>query len=432
MEPAILLKGITILPMTQPEALLEGDLLVRQGRIAYLGSSRDWEDEADLEIYRGDLRVAIPGFVNAHTHLGMTFLRGFADDMDLHHWLVDKIWPMETKLRPGDVYRFSLLGALELIAAGVTTFTDMYWSMEEVVRVVAECGLRACLAQALIVAGKDRPERDLEGGLRFALENRGAAEGRITTMLAPHAPYTCPPDFLKSVRETAMREGLGLHIHLSETWKEVEDCRSAYGVTPPRLLQDLGLFELPMLAIHCIWPEKGDFPILAQAKGVVHCPTSNLKIAAGIAPVTELLSSGSNVALGTDGACSNNRLEMLQEIKMAALLAKARTGDPKALPAFQALQMATLGGARAIGLEQQIGTLEVGKQADIAIFDFDAPHLTPCFDPYSHLAYATLPSDVTAMMVQGRWLYKDHRHLTLDRESVQRETAELVQELIAR
>jgi len=432
MKPAILLKGITILPMTQPEDLLEGDLLVRHGRIAYLGPSRNWEDEEGLDVYQGENKVAIPGFVNAHTHLGMTFLRGFADDMDLHTWLVDKIWPMETKLRPGDVYSFSLLGALELIAAGVTTFADMYWSMDEAAQVVTECGIRASLSQALIVTGKDHPERYLEDGLRFALENRGAAEGRITTMLAPHAVYTCPPAFLKLVREAAMREGLGLHIHLSETQKEVEDCRSAYGATPPGLLQKLGLFELPILAIHCIWPEEGDFPILAQARGVVHCPTSNLKIAAGISPVTELLSSGSNLALGTDGACSNNRLEMLQEIKTAAILAKARTGDPKALPAFQALQMATLGGARALGLEDQIGALEVGKQADIAIFDFDAPHLTPCFDPYSHLAYAALPSDVTAVMVQGRWLYKDRRHLTLDRRSVQQETFERVQKLMSR
>ncbi|MCX5970880.1 MAG: amidohydrolase [Coprothermobacterota bacterium] len=432
MESAILLKRITILPMTRAEDLLEGDLLIRRGRIAYLGPSRDWVDEDGLEVYQGKNKVAIPGFVNAHTHLGMTFLRGFADDMDLHTWLVDKIWPMETKLRPGDVYCFSLLGALELIAAGVTTFADMYWSMEEVARVVTECGLRACLSQALIVAGKDHPERELEGGLRFALENRGAAEGRITTMLAPHAVYTCPPDFLKLVREAAIRERLGLHIHLSETRKEVEDCRIAYGATPPRLLRNLGLFELPILAIHCIWPEEGDFSILAKAKGVVHCPTSNLKIAAGIAPVTKLLSSGSNVALGTDGACSNNRLEMLQEIKTAALLAKTRTRDPKALPAFRALQMATLGGARALGLEEQIGTLEAWKQADITIFDFDAPHLTPCFDHYSHLAYAALPSDVTAVMVQGRWLYKNRRHLTLDRPSVQQEAVERVQKLMSR
>jgi 5-methylthioadenosine/S-adenosylhomocysteine deaminase len=432
LSAGILLKDIAILPMTRAQDQVpHGDLLVREGRIAYAGVTREWPLEG-LEVFDGRGKVVLPGFVNAHTHAGMTFLRGFADDMDLQHWLLDKIWPMETRLRAGDVYAFTLLAILEFIAAGVTTFTDMYWTMKEAAKAVEESGLRSALAQAMIVIGKPNPAEILAEGLRFALEYQGAAGGRVTTMLSPHAIYTCPPEFLVEVRKAAQEHGLALHIHLSETLKEVEDCRSAHGVSPPRLLANLGLFDLPVLAIHCIWPEEEDFAILKRARGVTHCPTSNLKIAAGIAPVARYLQEGVNVVLGTDGACSNNRLEMMQEIKTAALLAKTQSDNAKALPAFQVLQMATIGGARAIGLDEQIGTLEVGKQADLAIFDFDAPHLTPCFDFYSHLVYAALPSDVHSVMVGGRWLYRERRHLTLDRAEVQRQATRQVQALINR
>jgi 5-methylthioadenosine/S-adenosylhomocysteine deaminase len=415
----ILLRQITVLPMTRPlDALPCGDLLIEDGLIRALGPCQPLKREDDLEIYDGRGKVALPGFVNAHTHLGMVFLRGIGGDLNLQDWISREIWPREAKLTPVDLYAAGRLGALEMIASGTTCFADMYFFMDQVARAVEESGLRASLGYGMVALGPLKERTELAQGLDFATSYRGTAGGRITTMLAPHAVYTCPPEFLHEVLEAAMQEGLGIHMHLSETRKEVEDCLAAHGKTPVGLVQGLGLFQAPTLAAHCVWLQDQDFVSLRQVRGVAHCQVSNLKLASGICPTTRLLREGVNVALGTDGASSNNRLEMLQEVKLSALVSKEDDGDPASLPAFQALQLATLGGARALGLEEQIGTLEVGKQADIAIFDFDAPHLTPCFDPYSHLAYAALPSDVTAVMVQGRWLYKDRSFLTLEREAV--------------
>jgi len=427
----IVLKGISILPMTRAEDLVEkGDLLIEGDQIAYLGPSRPWPKE--VEIFEGEGKVVLPGFVNAHTHLAMVFLRGFADDMALDRWLREKIWPMEAKLKPSDIYLFSLLGAAELISSGVTTFADMYFHMDQTARAVEESGLRASLSQGMIAIGKPFPNEVLKEGADFAVKFKGAASGKITTMLAPHAPYTCPPDFLKRVREVALEENLPIHIHISETNKEVEDCLMEYGVTPPELLDGLGIFDCQVLAAHCVVLRDQDFLILRKVKGVAHCPISNLKLASGVAPVPRLLSSGVNVALGTDGASSNNRLELLQEVKTASLLAKGTKLDPEVLPAFQVLQMATLGGAKALSLEQEIGTLEVGKKADLVAFDFDTPHLQPCFDYYSHLVYSALPSDVHSVMVNGRWLYKNRRFETLDWEMVKREALKATKELAQR
>lgn len=425
----ILLKGITILPMTRAEDFIEcGDILIEGNRISYIGPSKTWED--DLEVFEGKGKVALPGLVNAHTHLAMVFLRGFADDMTLDRWLREKIWPMEEKLKPEHIYRFSLLGAAELIRSGVTTFADMYFEMDRVAQAVEETGLRASLSTGMIALGSPFPHEVLKRSVDFALKFQGTAGGRITTMLAPHAPYTCPPDFLKMVREVALKENLPVHTHISETKKEVYECLAEYGVTPPELLDKLGLFDCKVLAAHCVVLQEGDFGILRKLKGVAHCPVSNLKLASGVAPVPRMLNAGINVALGTDGASSNNRLELIQEIKTASLLAKGINLDPVALPAFQVLQMATVGGARALCLEEEIGTLEVGKKADIVIFDFDSPHLQPCFDYYSHIVYSALPSDVHSVIVDGRWLLKGREYSTLNWEEVKEEALKATKEIV--
>lgn len=415
--------------MTHPEGLIEcGDILVEGSRISYIGPSRSWEE--DLEVFEGKGKVALPGFVNAHTHLAMVFLRGFADDMTLDRWLREKIWPMEARLKPDHVYRFSLLGAAELIRSGVTTFADMYFHMDKVAQAVEETGLRASLSTGMIAQGNPFPGEVLKRGADFALKFRRTAGGRINTMLAPHAPYTCPPDFMKKVRKVALKESLPVHTHISETKKEVDECLAEYGVTPPELLDQVGLFDCQVLAAHCVVLQDRDFQILRKLKGAAHCPVSNLKLASGVAPVPRMLNSGINVALGTDGASSNNRLELLQEIKTASLLAKGINFDPVALPAFQVLQMSTLKGARALCLEEEIGTLEVGKKADIVIFDFDSPHLQPCFDYYSHIVYSALPSDVHSVVVDGRWLLKGRKFLTLNWEEVKGEALKATKEIV--
>ncbi len=428
----ILIRGATILPMTQPEDLIEGgDILIEGKTLKYVGVRNNWPTE-ELEVVSAEGKIALPGFVNTHAHLAMVLMRGYADDMNLQDWLTQKIWPLEARLKGRHVYIGSLLGAMELIAAGITTFADMYFFMEEVAQAVQKSGLRASLSQGMIVSGQPSAHLVLKKGLDFAISFQGAADGRISTMLAPHACYTCPPDFLRSVRKAAERERLGVHIHVSETQKEVQDCQNEHGKTPPQLLEELGLFEVPLLAAHCIILKPSDFPILKKAKGIAHCPVSNAKIAAGIAPVRDFLKAGINVSLATDGACSNNRLDLLQEIKTAAILAKVSTGDPLSVPAFQALQMATLGGARALGLEEKIGTLEKGKEADLVLLDLDRPHLTPCFDPYSHLAYAALPSDIDSVMVQGKWLLAGRKFLTLDWKEVKASTEETLRELVGK
>jgi 5-methylthioadenosine/S-adenosylhomocysteine deaminase len=426
----ILFHGIALLPMTRPQDVLpEADLLVEDGAIVYAGPQREWLPEEELEIFDGRGKVVMPGFINAHTHLAMVFLRGYGEDLDLQTWLSKKVWPMEAKLKAADIYIASLLGAAEMIASGTTCFADMYFHMDQVAKAVDETGLRASLGFGMVGVGAFKARTTLEQGLAFAKTYDQGASGRITTMLAPHSIYTCPPDFLERATKVAEREGLRIHIHLSETKKEVNECLAEYGKTPVALLDDLGLFRVPTLAAHCVVLEEGDYSRLRKVSGVAHCQVSNMKLSSGICPTTRLLREGVNVALGTDGASSNNRLEMLQEVKLTALVSKAADKDPTALPAFQVLQMATLGGARALGLDGLVGTLEVGKRADLVVYDFDAPHLVPCFDYYSHIAYAALPSDVHSVMVEGRWLYKDHRFLTLDREAVLREARERTEDL---
>ncbi|MCL2816930.1 MAG: amidohydrolase, partial [Clostridiales bacterium] len=300
--------------------------------------------------------------------------------------------------------------------SGTTAFADMYFHMEQVAEAAVEAGLRASLCEGLT-------ERDdLSKAVDFALNRRGAGEGRITTMLGPHAPYTCSPAYLERVLEKSAAHDLPVHIHLAETKDEVAQTLKAYGHRPARLMADIGLFSVPpkVLAAHGVFIDEEEMPLLAGGKvSVVHNPRSNMKLACGAAPVSALLAAGVNVALGTDSACSNNNLDMFQELRAAALLAKLREGDPKALPAAQVLALATAGGASALALPQ-VGTLSPGMKADMILLDIDKPHFAPNpeRDILSHLVYVASGSDVDAVFVNGRLLMENRRLPHLDEEKI--------------
>ncbi|MDI6639147.1 MAG: amidohydrolase, partial [Bacillota bacterium] len=348
----------------RPLVLPKGDIAVVGSEIVYVGPSpAPQEFRSAAKVIEGSGLIALPGLVNAHTHAAMTVFRGFADDMPLMEWLTQKIWPAEARLEADDVYWGTMLACVEMIRAGVTTFADMYFFMDETAKAVERTGMRASLSRGLIGSAPGA-DKALAEGRELCERWNGACGGRITTMLGPHAPYTCPKDFLEKVMEVASELGVGIHIHLSETEGEVKECRKLHGgMSPIELMDSYGLFEFPVLAAHCVHVSERDIEILsAKGVGVAHNPGCNMKIASGIAPVPKMLKAGVRVGLGTDGAASNNNLDLIEEMRTAALLQKVARRDPTALPAHRALEMATVNGARALGLADRIGSLEPGKK----------------------------------------------------------------------
>jgi 5-methylthioadenosine/S-adenosylhomocysteine deaminase len=382
----------------------------------------EWSD-----IIGGPEVAALPGLVNAHTHVAMTLMRGYADDMELMPWLEKKIWPTEFRLKSEDIYWGSLLGMVEMLRAGVTTFNDMYWWFDATARAAQETGIRANLS-AVLLGFMDRAEKDLAAAGEFARQWRDAAEGRITVMLGPHAPYTCPDSIMRCVIETARDLGLGVHIHLSETAAEVKESVQKLGASPILHMEDIGLFEIhPVLAAHCVHVSDDDIAILARRRvGVSHNPGSNMKLASGIAPVPKMMKAGVILGLGTDGAASNNNLDVLEEARLAALLHKLACDDPTCVTAYQALELATRGGARALGLDDRIGILAPGMKADIILVGLDRPHLTPRHNVVSHLIYSARACDVQTVLVNGAIVVNDGKVTTVDEKEIMSRVTERV------
>lgn len=415
---SLLIRGAALLTMADRNQIIENGEIVTEGqRIIHVGEAGSAPDRDYDRIIDGHGLLALPGLVNCHTHAAMTLLRSYADDLPLMQWLEEKIWPLEEKLEREDVYWGTLLCCLEMIRSGTTTFADMYFHMNQAARAVEKAGLRAVLSRGMIGAAPGA-DQALDYSRRFVGDWQGAAGGRITTMLGPHAPYTCPPDFMRRVIDLAGELNVGIHIHLAETRTEIEDIGRQYGKTPVALMDELGLFELPVLAAHCVHLTEEDIRILAEKRaGIAHNPESNMKLASGIAPVTALLNAGAVVGLGTDGAASNNNLDLLEEMHSAALLQKVATMDPLALPAFTALSMATVNGARALGLPDA-GLLKPGCKADLILVNLQRPHLYPRHDPVAHMVYAAHSSDVETVIVDGRILMEKRQVLTIDEEEV--------------
>ena len=401
-----------------PEGVRETCVCVSGGKILAVG-----EVPADFRadtVVEGKGKLLIPGLVNAHTHVYMTMFRGCADDLSFTDWLFGHIDPLESKMTREDCYWATLLGYLEMISTGTTACLDMYVFTETALRAAEESGFRTALSRGL-TGGAGDPE----GGkrrIREALEEMEDWKGstdRIRFFLGPHAPYTCDPDYLREIADLAEERKLPLHLHLSESVSEQEGIREKYGCTPAEYFDRAGILRPGTVAAHCVYVSESDMRLLAE-RGVtaVTNPASNLKLGNGVAPVPDLLRAGVNVALGTDGAASNNALNLFRELNLVTLLHKGLRGDPTELPASQGLRMATENGARALGWEK-LGRIEAGWTADLAVLDLDRVNLRPWNDVLSALAYAANGSEVESVMVEGKFLMKDREFLTIDRERVQ-------------
>lgn len=427
----ILIQGATVLTMEGHDNIIaDGEIAIAGDRIISVGARGSAPEYFKAErVIDGSGMAAMPGFVNCHTHAAMTLMRSYADDMPLMKWLNEKIWPLEEKLQPDDFYWGTMLCALEMIKSGTTTFADMYFEMGQVARAVEKSGMRAFLSRGMIGFGP-KAQVAIDESIQFVEEWHGRANGRIKAMFGPHAAYTCPPAYLKQVAGLAARYGVGIHIHVAETLDEAEKIKADYGTTPVRHLNALGIFDLPVLAAHCVHLDQEDIEILASKKvSVAHCPQSNMKLACGISPVTSLIRNGALVALGTDGAASNNNLDMIEEMRTATLLHKVTTGDPMALPAFDTLKMATFNGAVALGMEDT-GLIKTGMKADLILVDFHRPHLYPRHDLLAHLVYAAQSADVDTVIINGEVVMEGRKVLTLDEEEVMARAQECAVRLV--
>ncbi len=390
-----------------------------EGIISFVGSNTD-DSSGHIKI-DGRGKVLLPGLVNAHTHIPMTLLRSYADDLALHTWLYEHIFPIEAKLTAEDIYWGSQLALLEMIAGGTTCFCDMYYFVDRIAEAAAQAGVRALLSRGL-VNGLEMDDYSEDERLNEAVEVHrewdGAMDGRIRVAFAPHAVYTCAPQYIRAIRDTAEKLGAHIHVHVDETVKEHNDCLQQYGKTPVRHLYDIGLFDLPTVAAHCVHVTDHDMDMMKEKNvAFVHNPGSNLKLGSGIAPVPDALQKGLNVALGTDGASSNNNLNMWEEINLAALIHKGARLDPLAVNAAEALKMATVNGAKALGFNR-CGQIREGFRADMVLVDISKPHYLPLHRLTSNLAYSAQAADVETVFVDGKILYDRGEYKTLDKEKI--------------
>lgn len=415
-----LIENVTVVSWNDDLKVLENAfVLTEQGKIAYVGTEKP-ASTGHISIC-GKGKVLIPGMVNAHTHIPMTLLRSYADDMALHTWLYEYIFPIETKLTADDVYWGSQLAMMEMLAGGTTCFADMYYFVDKIAEATAQSGLRSLLARGLtngaVLEDYSEDERLIEAVSLFKQWD-GAMDGRIRVAFAPHAVYTCSPQYIRAIRDTAEKLDARIHIHVDETVKEHNDCLQQYEKTPVKHLCDIGLFDRPTIAAHCVHVTDGDMERLKEKNvAFVHNPGSNLKLASGIAPVPDAIEKGINVALGTDGASSNNNLNMWEEMNLAALIHKGNRLDPLSVKADQAFKMATVNGAKALGF-QGVGQIKEGFQADMVLVDFSNPHCIPRNNPVSTLVYSAQASDVEIVFVGGRMLYDKGEYKTMDREKI--------------
>ena len=418
----LLIRQVAAIPLDGVHDLLpEVDIAIEHGRIRAIGAVPP--DFTPDRIIDGREYVALPAFFNAHTHAAMTLERGWAEDLPFDRWLNEKIWVAESALEEEDVYWGAALACCEMIRCGIVGFADHYFWMHQVARVVAEAGMKALLAWCQFGLGAEQEVggAGLEDTVAFIREWNGAADGRIRCALGPHSPYMCPPDFLRRVVREAERLGVGIHLHVSESEEQVRNSLQAYGRTPVAHLAELGVFEHPTLAAHCIVVTDEDLAILAE-KGVyvAHTPKTYMKLAMGMAPLDRFLNAGVRVALGTDGPASNNDLNMLEVLRITGLVHKNRVHDPAAFPHHLLLRLATQEAARALGFVES-GVLKPGAPADLILLDTRDVHWFPRHSLAANIVYASHPSDVRYVFCDGRPLLWDGQLMTLDEERIRYE-----------
>jgi 5-methylthioadenosine/S-adenosylhomocysteine deaminase len=434
--PDLVIEGGIALTMVDGTVPVVGArILIRGDRIVGIHSAEEKSIlPAGVEVLDAGGGIIMPGLINGHTHAAMTILRGFADDLPLSAWLHQRIFPAEAKyLNEESVYLGALLACLEMISSGTTTFSDGYFFQDATVRAAQLAGLRAVVAQGVIdfpAPGVPDPKENLSNGRRF-MERWLHVSDLITPGLFCHSPVTCSDRTLTGAMEISRSFSVPLQIHLSETRDEVDEIVRRTGTRPVAYLDGIGLLSEELIAAHAIHLDDDEMELLA-ARGVkiVHVPESNMKLGSGVARVQSMLARGITVALGTDGTASNNDLDLFKEMDIAAKLSKVFEMDPVSLDAVSVLKMTTSHGAKALGLEKAIGTLEPGKKADIIVVDLETPHLVPLYNPFSSLVYSAMGSDVKHVVVNGRVLYRDRQFLTLDACEVMEKVGELCRKIV--
>jgi 5-methylthioadenosine/S-adenosylhomocysteine deaminase len=417
-----IVRGDYLLPMDEDVTVIrDGAVAVKDGRILDTGSHEELSRRYEAaRVLGGRGKAVLPGFVNTHTHAPMVFMRGLADDLPLKEWLEENIWPTESRWLSGEfVTDAASLACLEMLKAGITSFCDMYFFEDEVGSVAKSMGMRALLGAGIL----DFPTKltmcaddCLENAERLIEKWKG--DEFISTSIAPHSAYGCGAETLGKVLDMAERHGVLMQIHLAETRWEVEEIRKNHGKTPVMHLDSVGMLGRGLVAFHCIWVSEEELSLLAEKNvGVSHCVKSNLKLASGIAPVARMLEKGVRVSLGTDGAASNNSIDIMSEMSTAAKLHKAISEDPTVLRAPTALKMATRWGAEVMGMGD-VGSLAPGKAADLIVVNLDKPHLSPLYSICSHLVYSARPEDVEDVMVGGKVVVEGGRLVTADEEEI--------------
>ena len=419
----LIIRGGTVVTMDSARRIIEsGAVAVEGGHIIAVGSAAEIDGKyAAREVVNAANKVVIPGLINGHTHVPMTLFRGLADDLDLQEWLTKYIFPAEAKNVTEDFVRVGTrLGLAEMIRSGTTTYCDMYYFEDAIADETFKAGMRGVLGETVIdfpVADNKTNAEAMAYVERFVKKWQGNA--LIVPAIAPHAPYTVSEDHLKAIRAFSDRTGVPIVTHISETKREVDDSLKAKGASPIDYLNRIGFLNNRVIAAHVVWPTEEELTLLKKlGVGIVHNPQSNMKLASGVAPVPEMLKQDLPVGLGTDGAASNNDLNLWEEMDTAAKLHKLISRDPKVLTAAEAFEMATIRGARALHLEKEIGSIEKGKRADLVIVDLDDLNQTPYYNIYSDLVYATKAGDVRTVIIEGRIVMRDRRLLTLNEETI--------------
>ena len=428
-DNTILIKNALILSPNNFEEKKQS-LLIKNDLIAEIS---DEIDESNVDkIIDGEGKVLLPGFVNTHTHLSMTLFRGLADDLSLDTWLNDHIWPMEANLNGDYCYAGALLGAVELIKSGTTTFSDMYFYMEDVARAVDEAGIRAVLSYGMIDFGDaERREAEIKENLTLFENCNGMADGRIKVFFGPHSPYTASEELLIKVRQLADEYNMGIHIHVSETQKEINDVSEEKGLRPFEYLDKIGFLGPDVVAAHSVWLSDEEIGIIKKHDvKISHNPCSNMKLASGIAPVSKLMENDICVSIGTDGASSNNNLDLIEELKTASLLQKVSTLDPNVLNSHEAIAMGTIKGAEALGLADEIGSIEVGKKADIILIDTNSANMVPDSSTLtSNIIYSANGSNVDTTICNGKILMENKKLTVLDEQEIYDKAREAIKNL---
>lgn len=420
----ILIENVKILTMADGEVIINGNIYIENEKIKKITSDKiDFSYDKKID---GKNYLAMPGFVNAHTHVGMSLFRNFSDDVELMTWLNEKIWPLEDKLIEQDVYWASLLSHAEMIMTGTTSFADMYYFEDQTIKALEKSKMRAQISRGLTL--EDKNNKKIEENIELFKKYENSQNGRINIAFGPHAVYTTDKNYLKEINKYAKKYKMPIHIHLSETKTENTDCMKRFNQSPTEVFEECGIFENKTIAAHGVYLSDKDLDILSKYDvSVVHNPSSNLKLSSGFLDCTRVLNKKVNLAIGTDSSASNNNLSMIKEISLTSLVSKYN--NPKNLKAYDVLKMATINGAKALGLDEKIGTLEEGKLADIILIDLNNPNHTPQNNLISSLPYSTFDKDVSYVIINGNLVYDDKKFVYLNEEEIIKNAEESFQKL---